>query len=217
MTEERVKTKHDRLFRHSFAVSYVIIKVIDFEGGSIMRIDELYTKLNELGFIENYYVVNKKHNDEPETERVLKIYDDEFKLAEIYIDKPYMLRTSYGGFDARNPLEKQALLKILVEFASTPVNRRQSELYFAYYNDLNNISHYIKRLSNGRLTDEMIPMAYFRTLNDEQLNAYLFNTAEFDDFPKDYQPRFTPDSFVKVRPYEEMIEHLEGRYPHDDE
>lgn len=135
MTEERVKTKHDRLFRHSFAVSYVIIKVIDFEGGSIMRIDELYTKLNELGFIENYYVVNKKHNDEPETERVLKIYDDEFKLAEIYIDKPYMLRTSYGGFDARNPLEKQALLKILVEFASTPVNRRQSELYFAYYND----------------------------------------------------------------------------------
>ena len=72
MTEERVKTKRDRLFRHSFAGSYVIIKVIDFEGGSIMRIDELYTKLNELGFIENYYVVNKKHNDEPETERVLK-------------------------------------------------------------------------------------------------------------------------------------------------
>ncbi|WP_195866666.1 hypothetical protein [Aerococcus sanguinicola] len=176
-----------------------------------MRLDELYTRLNHLAFIENYYVTTKEW--EGESFRVLKIYDDDSKLAEVNLDQPYMLRTSFQGFNNRQILEKQALLKLLVDFTMTPVDQRQSDLYYAYYYDLSNITHFIKRLANNRLADDMIPMAYFRTLSDDEKQKYVFNSAEFDDFPTDYKPRFTPDSFVKVMSLEEMEESLEERFP----
>lgn len=178
-----------------------------------MRTDELYDKLNQLEFIENFYVTTKKDEDSDEIHRVLKIYDEDAKLAEIYLDKPYMLRTTYQGFNDLNLLERQALLNLLINYGRTPVEQRRSELYFVYYNDLNNIPHFIKRLSNNRLTDDMIPIAYFNTLSAEQRQKYLFNIAEMEEFPADYRPKFTPDSFVKAKPYEEFEMELAERYP----
>lgn len=178
-----------------------------------MRTDELYNKLNQFDFVENFYVANKQYEDSNVSFRVLKIYGEEGKLSEIYLDKPYMMRTTYQGFDQLNHLERQALLNILTKYSTTPVDQRRSELYFVYYNDLNNIPHFIKRLSNQRLTDDMIPIAYFKTLSTEQRQKYLFNLAELEEFPHDYRPRFTPDSFVKTKPYEEFEQDLIDRYP----
>ncbi|AMC01485.1 MULTISPECIES: hypothetical protein [Aerococcus] len=176
-----------------------------------MRTDELYSKLINLGFIENYYVASKEYKDGSK-HRILKIYDDDSKLAEVALDQPYMIRTTYEGFEARNELEKQALLNLLINYAQTPIEGRQSALYFAYYHDLNNIVHFIKRLRNKRLTDDMIPLAYFTTLTPEQRESFLFSMSEFDDFPEAYRPRFTPDSFVKVISYEEFSQNIHDRY-----
>ena len=177
-----------------------------------MRTEELYSRLNQLSFVESYYVARSKASETEEQYRTLKIYDDDAKLAEVNIDTPYMLRTTYSGFEHRNILEQQALLKILIEYSRTPVEKRRSEMYFAYYYDLNNIPHFIKRLRNRRLTDDMIPFAYFSTMSDEQMEKYLFTSTEFEDFPADYRPRFTPDSFVKVTPIEEFRQDLYDRF-----
>ncbi|MDO4680576.1 MAG: hypothetical protein Q4A55_04910 [Aerococcus sp.] len=179
-----------------------------------MRIDELYAKLNTFQFIENYYVAIKHYGDDEEETamRVLKLYSEAGKIAEVNLDTPYMLRTTYSPFGERTLLERQALLKVLVEFANTPIEQRHSEVYFAYFNDLHHLPHFIKRMSNNRLTDEMIPMAYLNTLSEEQLQSYLFTTSEMESFPKDYQPRFTPDSFVKVKTFDEMIHELDDRF-----
>ena len=72
--------------------------------------------------------------------------------------------------------------------------------------------HFIKRLRNKRLTDDMIPLAYFTTLTPEQRESFLFSMSEFDDFPEAYRPRFTPDSFVKVISYEEFSQNIHDRY-----
>lgn len=179
-----------------------------------MRTDELYDKLNQFDFVENFYVTVKKYDDSIESHSVLKIYDEDSKLAEIYLDKPYMLRTTYKGFDELSILERQALLNLLINYGRTPIEQRQSELYFVYYHDLNNIPHFIKRLSNNRLTDDMIPIAYFKTLTTEQRQKYLFNVAELEEFPVAYRPKFTPDSFVKAKPYEEFEAELAERFSH---
>lgn len=186
-------------------------------GGHNVRTDELYVKLKNLHFIDNYYISHKGPDSKGEGHGVLKIYDDDAKLAEVSIDQPYMLRTTYEGFAQRNLLEQQALLNLLVAYASTPVDQRRSELYFAYYNDLNNIPHFIKRLSNNRLTDDMIPMAYFNTLSPQEREKYLFSAAELAEFPADYQPRFRPDSFVKVKPLEEFEAELSERFTEETE
>ncbi|MCZ0717266.1 hypothetical protein [Aerococcus kribbianus] len=177
-----------------------------------MRTEELYSRLNQLGFIENYYATRSKEDKLGQTYRVLKIYDDDAKLAEVSLEAPYMLRTTFPGFEKRNVLEQQALLKILIEYSRTPIEKRRSEMYFAYYYDLNNIPHFIKRLRNGRLTDDTIPFAYFSTMSDEEMEKYLFTGPEFDDFPEDYRPRFRPDSFVKVTPIEEFRQDLRDRF-----
>lgn len=179
-----------------------------------MRIDELYRKLNDFQFIENYYVTIKHfgEDDEETAMRVLKLYGEAGKIAEVNLDAPYMLRTTYSPFGELAPLEKQALLKVLVEFANTAIEQRHSEVYFAYFNDLHHLPHFIKRMSNNRLTDEMIPMAYLRTLSEEQVQSYLFTTSEMESFPRDYQPRFTPDSFVKVKSFDEMSHELDDRF-----
>ncbi|MDO4670343.1 MAG: hypothetical protein Q4A67_02600 [Aerococcus sp.] len=179
-----------------------------------MRIDELYAKLNDFRFIENYYVAIKHfgEDDEETAMRVLKLYSEAGKIAEVNLDAPYMLRTTYSPFGVLTSLERQALLKVLVEFAMTPIEKRQSEVYFAYFNDLHHLPHFIKRMANQRLIDEMIPMAYLRTLSEEQLQSYLFTTSEMESFPRDYQPRFTPDSFVKVKSYDEMLNELDDRF-----
>ncbi|MGH2119114.1 hypothetical protein ACRCJ0_13700, partial [Aerococcus sp. L_32] len=67
-------------------------------------------------------------------------------------------------------------------------------------------------LRNKRLTDDMIPLAYFTTLTPEQRESFLFSMSEFDDFPEAYRPRFTPDSFVKVISYEEFSQNIHDRY-----
>lgn len=179
-----------------------------------MRTDELYSKLIQLGFVENYYVASKKNKDGSNL-RLLKIYDDDAKLAEVALDEPFMLRTTYEGFEARNDLEKQALLSLLINYVQTPLESRQSALYFAYYHDLNNIVHFIKRLRNKRLTDDMIPLAYFTTLTPEQRESFLFSMSEFEEFPEAYRPRFTPESFVKVISYEEFAQNIQDRYNMD--
>jgi hypothetical protein len=176
-----------------------------------VRTDELYSKLINLGFVENYYVSNKEHKNGV-SHRILKIYDDDAKLAEVSLDQPFMLRTTYEGFEERSPLEKQALLTLLIHYANTPLENRQSALYFAYYHDLNNIVHFIKRLRNKRLTDDMIPLAYFTTITPEQRESFLFSMSEFEEFPEAYRPRFTPDSFVKVISYEEFSQNIHDRY-----
>lgn len=177
-----------------------------------MRLDELYEELNDYDFIDNYYVSEKTFEDPvPATYSTLKILGDEFKIAEVFLDQPYMLRTTYRGFDSLNMIQKQALIQTLTQFAMTPVEQRRSEQYFAYYYDLNNITHYIKRLSNQRLTDEIIPLAMFRDMTDQEIQKYLFTSAEFEKFPKDYQPNFTPSSFVKVISYEDMANRLYDR------
>lgn len=177
-----------------------------------MRLDELYEELNDFEFIDNYYVSEKTFEDPvPAIYSTLKILGDEFKIAEVFLDHPYMLRTTYRGFDSLNMIQKQALIQTLTQFAMTPVEQRRSEQYFAYYYDLNNITHYIKRLSNQRLTDEIIPLAMFRDMTDQEIQKYLFTSAEFEKFPKDYQPNFTPSSFVKVVSYEDMANRLYDR------
>ncbi|MGK3850842.1 hypothetical protein ABI057_15750, partial [Enterococcus faecium] len=70
-----------------------------------MRTEEIYSKLINIGFIENYYVDSKEYKDGSK-HRILKIYDDDSKLAEVALDQPYMIRTTYEGFEARNELEK---------------------------------------------------------------------------------------------------------------
>ena len=70
-----------------------------------MRTDELYSKLINLGFIENYYVASKEYKDG--SSMYIKIYDDDSKLAEVALDQPYMIRTTYEGFEARNELENK--------------------------------------------------------------------------------------------------------------
>lgn len=177
-----------------------------------MQLDELLEELNRFDFIEKYFWAEKKFdNMENVSYTALKLYGDESKIAEVILDKPYMLRTSYPGFDALNILQKQALSQLLYKFASTPVPERQSEVYFAYYYDLNNITHFIKRAGN-RLVDEIIPMPEFYNKSQEEVNKYLFTTAEFENFPKDFVPRFDKDSFVKVLSYEKMTEVLKERF-----
>lgn len=177
-----------------------------------MQLDELLEELNGFDFIEKYYWGEKTFNNmENISYPALKIYGDEHKIAEVILDKPYMLRTTYPGFDALNILQKQALSQILYKFAETPVPERQSELYYAYYYDLNNITHFIKR-AGGRLTDEIIPMPEFYNKSQEEVNHYLFTTADFQNFPPDFVPRFDNDSFVKVIPYDKMSEVLKERF-----
>ncbi|MGX7348409.1 hypothetical protein [Aerococcus vaginalis] len=180
-----------------------------------MKIDELYSKLGELGFIEKDYVAIKHYarqkNGEEEQEvshRVLKIYSEQGKIAEVVLDYPYMMRTDYPDFARLNMLEQQALVSILSEFMQTPVTERQSEMYFAYYFDLNHLPHFIKKLPNGRLSDEVIPTAYLRTLSDEELQKFIFTMSEMMQFPADYRPRLDSESFVKVMSHEEMSEEI---------
>lgn len=178
-----------------------------------MKLDELYQKLNTFAFVEHFYIVAKKHDDDNEVYRVLNIFSENAKLAEVYLDEPFMMRTSNQGFSELTLIERQALFGVLVNFSQTPMAERQSELYFVYYNDLNNIPHFIKRLANGRLTDDMIPFAYFRTMTSAQRQRYLFNAQELDELPINYRPKFTPDSFVKTKSFEEFEAALELNYP----
>lgn len=182
-----------------------------------MKIDELYSKLNELDFVEKDYVAIKHYvkdkNEEEEQEishRVLKIYSEQGKIAEVVLDHPYMVRTEYPDFARLNLLQQQALVGILIDFMRTPVEERQSEMYFAYYFDLNHLPHFIKKLPNGRLSDEVIPVAYLRTLSDEELQKFIFTMTEMMQFPDDYRPRFDSESFVKVMSHQEMSEELDN-------
>lgn len=180
-----------------------------------MRIDQLYEKLSRLEFIENFHVTNKAHKITGKTNRVLKIYGEEAKIAEVYLDEIFMVRTTNDGFQQLSFMERQIIFHLLTNFSKTQVPARRSEMYFVYYNDLNNIPHFIKRLGNGRLTDDIIPFAYFNTLNLEQKQRYLFNMMELEEFPQDYRPTFTQQSFVKAMAYDDFIEAMEKRYPDD--
>lgn len=178
-----------------------------------MRIDQLYAKLKNLGFINNFYVANKRDKETDELVRIVKIYAEDGKLAEIYLGQMCMFRTTYSGFEKLNLLQRQALANVLVNFCQTPLDQRQSELYFVYYTDLNNTPHFIKRLANQRFTDDVIPFAFFKTLTQAQRQPYLFHMAEFDEFPVEYRPKFTTDTFVKAIPYEELTLELAERFP----
>lgn len=169
-----------------------------------MRIDQLYTKLKVLDFIENFYISTKKLKGSQEPAQVIKIYAEDKKIAEVYLNQMQMLRTSYIGFAKLDPEQKTVLSQLLFEFSQTPIDERQSELYLVYYKDLDDMMHFIKRSADNHLIDEMRAITEFEEMTYEECQAYLFNVADLEEFPENFRPQFIPDTFIKITPFAEL-------------
>lgn len=65
-----------------------------------------------------------------------------YTLATVYIHNPYSLNTAYGAFDRLLPDQRRQLMNLLMEYAMTPVEKREITLSELEKNILENLKEF---------------------------------------------------------------------------